>query len=205
MFPTKIETDRLILKKPEKNSRFINELYSICSGNKAEKITKFMSWKPHSNIKETEEFVYSLVDKFEKSKSINYMLIEKSTNNFIGMGGLSTYWDKEYGQLGCWLKPKYWGNGYSSERALALIELNFEFLGLNYLEVRFDKNNKKCESCVSSYMSKVNGQKLMEYNEYTGGEKRRTVIYGVSNINYEKSGGLDVINKKSYRKTDNLF
>lgn len=205
MFPTKIETENLLMKKPENNFRFINKLYSICSGDSGEKITEFMSWEPHSNIKETEELVESWVQDFEQGNSINYMLIEKDSKEFIGMGGLSTYWEREYGQLGCWLIPKFWGNGYSSERALALIELNFEDLGLNYIQVRFDKKNKKCKSCVSSYMSKVRGDKLLEHNENVRGKQRKTVVYGVSNINYKKSDGLQVIKNKEYSQVDNFF
>jgi RimJ/RimL family protein N-acetyltransferase len=202
MFPKRIETDRLIMKKPERNCEFIEKLYSICSGESGERITKFMSWNPHSSIRETESIVDSWVNEFENGESINYMLIEKDKDRFIGMGGLSTYWDRGYGQLGCWLIPEVWGNGFSSERALTL---NFEYIGLEKLQVRFDKENEKCHSCVSSYMSEVNGKKVMEYEEYVGSEKRRTLEYGVSNIHYKNSGGLEMIEDKTYSEVEDFF
>jgi ribosomal-protein-alanine N-acetyltransferase len=47
---------------------------------------------------------------------------------------LSIDWDRRVGTLGTWLRKSYWGRGYSSERAAALIELVFEQLDLEIIE-----------------------------------------------------------------------
>jgi ribosomal-protein-alanine N-acetyltransferase len=201
MFPIVIETDKLKMKKPEENPIFLNKLHSMFSRESGKKITKHTPYTPHVNIKETKKTVNSWIKNFEKGNSLNYVLLDKKTESLIGMCKLSTHWKQGYSSINCCLKPEYWSDGYSKERDLALIELSFEDLSLNRVEVALDTENKKYESCVSSYMDRILGGKMIEYNEYTEDKKRRTLIYGVSNIDYEESGGLDVINEKYYSET----
>lgn len=191
IFPKKIETEDLILKKPSMNSDFIKKLNNICSGEKGEKITKMMLWSPHSNIKETEEVIKSWINKWNEEKGMNYIIIEKDSEKFVGMGSLSTYWNKGYGELGCWIRPKFWGNEYSKQRALALIELGFDTLDLNYIQVKFDKENKKCKRSVEKYMDIVNGKKTIEYNEVVGNKRRTTVKYIITNKDYSKISAIE--------------
>lgn len=181
------------MKKPTLDMKYVKKINESFSGQEGLKISNYMSADIHSNLKETQEVVNSFINEFENSESLNYFLTKRSSGDFIGLGGLSTLWDKNYGSLGCWIKPEYWGNNYSEERALALIELGFEHLGLNYIKVRVDKRNSKSVSSISSYMSKVNGERKYEYRETLGDKERRTVVYIVSNINYENSGGLNII------------
>jgi RimJ/RimL family protein N-acetyltransferase len=198
MFPYRIKTDRLILEKPEVEPDFVYNLHSICSGESSEKITDLISWSPHSNLDQTKEVVEKWSNEFDTFENLNYKMILKDTGEFIGMGGISTCWSKNYGQLGCWIKPEYWGNGLSGERADALIELAFDYFGLNYLIIRVDEDNEKSISSISKYIDKYNGQRCFKYKENVKGYYRNTVVYCITNIDYRNSENTSEIEELEF-------
>lgn len=193
IYPEKLKTSRLIMKKPDLSDETINKLYEACSGEEGEIISQDTAWGVHSNIYETEQLVEEWLEEWNEREAINYLIIEKDSNNFIGMAGISTDWKRSMGELGCWLKKEYWGEGYGRERALALIQLSFEILGLSYITVRTDKNNKNSKKSIKSYLDEVGGEKKFTYREQINGKTRCTEFYVVTNIEYDNSGGLDVL------------
>lgn len=193
VYPERLETSRLIMIKPDLTDETISKIYEACSGEEGEHINKNTAWDVHSNIYETEKLVKKIIDKWEKRESINYLIYERESKDFIGMGSLDTHWNRSMGELGCWLKRDYWGEGYGKERALALIQLAFEELGLSYIRVRTDKDNKNSKKSIESYLDEVGGEKKFTYREQINHKTRYTEFYIVTNINYDDSGGLDVL------------
>jgi len=55
----------------------------------------------------------------------------RTAGEIAGFGGFSVDWEKRTAVLGTWLRKRFWGRGYSGERAAALVEVAFENLDLD--------------------------------------------------------------------------
>lgn len=80
---------------------------------------------PSENAKEWIEFQFK---RYEENRYGHHALIEKDTNEFVGMCGLlaQTIEDKTEIEIGYSLLPKFWGKGYASEAALFFRDFGFE-------------------------------------------------------------------------------
>ncbi len=68
------------------------------------------------------EWISMQLDKYEKHGLGHLALIEKSTQEFIGMAGIQprVVLEKDVFEIAYSLKPKYWGKGFASEAAQQL-------------------------------------------------------------------------------------
>ncbi|MWV40369.1 GNAT family N-acetyltransferase [Natrialba sp. INN-245] len=58
---------------------------------------------------------------------------------------------------GIWLRKRFWGRGYSGERAAALIELAFDRLDLDLVAIPVEDGNEKSRSAVEGYVERFGG------------------------------------------------
>lgn len=82
------------------------------------RVSRYMVWKPHTSLAETEVFIASCIAAWEEGSRLPYVLTEAGTPDAIGMleariQGLTV-------DLGYVLAPDHWGKGYMPEAAAAL-------------------------------------------------------------------------------------
>jgi len=91
---------------------------------------------PHETKKETLEFLERGRERWEDNEAASYVIRPREgeddgAGEIAGFGGFSVDWEKRTAVLGTWLRKRFWGRGYSGERAAALVEVAFENLDLD--------------------------------------------------------------------------
>lgn len=97
-------------------------------------------WKPHTSVKES---LGVIKDVFSAPEI--YALVLRESGEIIGSVGLMTEYNSDIGlrrgdcEIGYWLGVSYWGQGYCTEAATALIrraftELSMQRIFCNYFE-----------------------------------------------------------------------
>ncbi|MFC6824542.1 GNAT family N-acetyltransferase [Halopelagius fulvigenes] len=163
MFPAAVETSRLRLERAGRETVDVRELYRISSADDGiEDVTEHVPWSPHENPKETAEFLDSCEERFREGENANYVIRpregEDGAGEFAGMGGLRCEWDRDRAELGIWLRKRFWGRGYSGERAFALMRLAFERLDFGLVAVGVVAENDRSRRAVEKYVEATGGQ-----------------------------------------------
>lgn len=115
---TKIKTTRLILRRPALEDV---DVISKLANNIA--VAQMLSRMPHPYTqKDAEEFV-ARVSAGKFGKHI-YAITLKDTGDFIGGCGFNTK-DGTHPEIGYWLGEPFWGQGYATEAAHALVDAAF--------------------------------------------------------------------------------
>lgn len=143
MFPERIKTDRLVLERLCHENLDLFEFYEICSDADGEEdmddVTRYMPWEPHKTVNESKEFIDQAEKRWNDGEGTAYVIrpreSEDGTGEYAGNAALHTDWDRRTGRLGTWLRKKFWGRGYSGERAAALMKIAFEHLDLEVIAV----------------------------------------------------------------------
>lgn len=81
-----------------------------------------------SNIEKAKHMIDKQLERYENKRFGHQALIDKRTNNFIGLCGLLTQEvdDKIEIEVGYHIFKKYWGQGYAPEAAKLFIDYAFE-------------------------------------------------------------------------------
>ena len=117
--PETIQTKRLLLRKPSMDDALaIFEAYA-----QDPEVTRYLVWKPHQNMQETEQFLLACGQLWRTGKDFAYAITLKGNDRLIGMFGLHPMNLKV--EVGYALARPYWGNGYMTEVLCAMIEWAF--------------------------------------------------------------------------------
>lgn len=163
LFSERIETERLVLERMCRENVDIDELYRLCSHREGiEEETEFLSWDPHSTPKETLEFVTKSEENWDDASDVSYVIRPKAGEDrggeIAGNCGLHIDWKRRTGTLGIWLRKRFWGRGYSGERADALIEVAFDNLDLELVAVIHGVGNEKSRRAIEKYVERFGGE-----------------------------------------------
>lgn len=78
-----------------------------------------------------EEWIGTHQTKFEDGELINFAITLTSTKELVGAIGLMVNRDFDSAELGYWIGKPYWGKGYCTEAARAVLHYSFNDLNLN--------------------------------------------------------------------------
>lgn len=114
-----IETERLILRDAS-----VDDAEDMFEYAKLEEVTKYLSWKPHISVKDSEK-ILDMLSKEAKEKD-SYTLkaiVLKENDKMIGTIDARIFGDGlKDAEFGYCLNPKYWNKGYMSEALKAFIQ-----------------------------------------------------------------------------------
>ncbi len=114
--PKQFETKRLQLRKPLLSDTVpIFEQYV-----RDEEVTKYLTWQPHKNLKETKEFLRRCVSVWKDGTAFPWSIIRKTDKQFLGMIEIVGI-DHSGLNVGYVLAKKFWGKGYISEALKEII------------------------------------------------------------------------------------
>jgi len=135
-FP-ELESDRLLYRRITMEDS--ESLFKIRSNNE---VMQFMDRDPMKSVSESENLIQSIHDSFASGSGINWGIIDKCTQVFIGYFGfwrIDTYHCR--GEIGYALHPGYWGKGYMEETACQLIHYGFTEMRLHSIEANVNPDN----------------------------------------------------------------
>lgn len=184
LYPTKIETERLRLVPVY--SQHVLDAYEVCSQSEIDEVTRYMPWGRHETPKVTFDFLSREKDGWDEHKTADYAIFpregEDGVGEIAGFGGLNTEWDRRVGGLGLWLRPPFWGRGYSGERAQALAALAFDVFDLEVVTVSHVVDNEKSQRAIEKYVHKLGGRRdgVKRNNIIIDGDPRDEYFYSIS-------------------------
>jgi len=188
MFPETIETDRLRLEPRWPDDVDLDDCYRICSSDPGiDEVTEHVTWDPHGTKKETLEFLERGRERWEENEAASYVIRpregEDGAGEIAGFGGFEVDWEKRTAVLGTWLRKRFWGRGYSGERAAALVEVAFEDLDLDLVAVSHLPENDKSRRAIEKYVDRLGGRReglLRSHITFVDGSVYDEIRYSIS-------------------------
>jgi RimJ/RimL family protein N-acetyltransferase len=199
LFPTGIETSRLRLEPVHPAYLDPYEMYEHVSTEAPdiEEATRWVTWDPHDHPQTTAEYIERSKEGFDEAESATYVLYQRDgedgAGEFAGTGTLAVDWDRRRGNLGVWLRKRFWGRGYSGERAQALVALAFDVLELEVVGVTHDPENDNSRRAIEKYVDSLGGRKegVIRNDIVIDGEPRDSVRYSISAEEWREATGGD--------------
>ena len=192
MFPETIETDRLRLEARRPANVDLDACYRICSSDPGiDDVTEYVTWDPHEHKKETLEFLERGRDRFEDGDAAGYVIRpregEDSAGEIAGFGGFDIDWERRTATLGIWLRKRFWGRGYSGERAAAMMALAFDRLDLEVVVIEAHVDNENSNRAIQRYVGRHGGRRegLLRNWRADGGNPVDCYRYTVSRDEYQ--------------------
>lgn len=118
--PEEFETDRLLLRKPR-----WEDVHAIFEGWAQDpEVTRYLTWRPHERIEQTQEFVQSCIRAWEDERRFPYMIALKETGEVIGM--IDPRIEGPKLGVGYVAARAHWGKGYVPEATRASLAWAFQ-------------------------------------------------------------------------------
>lgn len=133
-----LETGRLILRRLTMHDA--EAVYTNWASD--DNVTKFLTWPTHQSVEISRSYMEFCVKGYENPSFYQWGLELKGTHELIGNISVVNVIDEiESLELGWAIGRKYWGNGYTAEAALAIINYLFDKVGANRICAGHDVNN----------------------------------------------------------------
>ena len=178
--PTRLETERLILRAPElSDTPFIYQAVK-------ESVKELQPWMPWATddytLEACEENLRGAIAKYVTKEDFRMCFIDKETGRLIGNSGLHrTNWDIPRFEIGYWCRSSETGKGYVTEVARGLTKMCFEQLNAARVEIRCDDLNVKSAAVAERCGFTLEG--ILKNNERNPkGELCSTRIYALTRL-----------------------
>jgi len=163
MFPARIETERLTLERISHDSVDVFDLHEFYSdGDDVGEMFEYWDSSPHETVKETYDYVDEAERLWDEVAGAKYVIRPKEGEDGAGViaGTTRLYpnWKKRSANLGILLAKRFWGRGYSGERADALISVAFDRLELELVVAVHIDGNEKSRRAVTKYIERNGGR-----------------------------------------------
>ncbi|WP_121743192.1 GNAT family N-acetyltransferase [Natronorubrum halophilum] len=163
MFPEHIETERLHLERFTHDTVDVFALHEFYStGDETAEMFEYWDSNPHDTVKETYDYVYKAEQLWNDGEAAKYVIRPKEGEDdagaIAGTTGLYPDWEKRSASLGIILDKRFWGRGYSGERADAILSVAFDRLDLELVVAAHGDGNEKSRRAIEKYVERYDGQ-----------------------------------------------
>ncbi|MDS0299415.1 GNAT family N-acetyltransferase [Halogeometricum sp. S1BR25-6] len=197
MFPVEIRTDRLSLRRATREEVSPRECYDYCreDADGIDEVTEYVPWDPHATPKESRDYLVRCEERWDDGEAAAYVVRpregEDGAGEFAGMAGLDFQWDRDTAVFGTWLRKRFWGRGYSGERARAFFEVAFGEFDVSLCAVEHISGNEKSEAAIRRYVEAAGGRREGEFRNRIerDGDPAPAVRYSVSQEEWREAGG----------------
>jgi RimJ/RimL family protein N-acetyltransferase len=167
-------TERLILREFK-----ADDWSAVLTYQSDERYLQYYPWRSRT-AEQVQVFVQMFLDQQvdEPRTKFQLAITVKSNQELIGNCGLRL--DKPdtlQGNIGYELSPTYWGNGYATEAATAMLEFGFGTLKLHRIWSRCISENQRSRHLLERLGMQLEGR--LRENEYFKGRWWDSLIYGM--------------------------
>ncbi len=132
-----LETDRLLLRPfVEKDAPRVHKL----AGDREIAATTLNIPHPYE-AGDAEKWISTHRKAFDSGNEVIFAVTLKLDGLLIGAIGLVISRPHDRGEMGYWIGKEYWGSGYCTEAAKAVLHYGFDELGLNKIHARHMDTN----------------------------------------------------------------
>lgn len=135
---TPIQTARLTLRPFTVSD--IPELVPLIGAHEVA-VTTLRIPHPYSES-DAHDFLKMVEDHLAEGRGLHLGIFVRDTGLLCGGIGLTIQQDHRRAELGYWLGVPYWGNGYATEAATALVDYGFRILGLHRIFAGYFAGNR---------------------------------------------------------------
>lgn len=132
-----IHTDRLYLRLFEKNDA--ETVKELCNNINVYKTMLYIPY-PYS-LNDALVWIENHKKNFDEDRLYEFAITDKESGDVLGAISLSNNQKYKNGEMGYWIGEKYWGNGYGTEAAKAIIEFAFVEKKFHKVFARYFKSN----------------------------------------------------------------
>jgi RimJ/RimL family protein N-acetyltransferase len=124
-----------------------------------------------------EAWIAKLTPAFESGESAMFAITRVADGFFLGAIGLEITRSHDRAELGYWIGKPYWGNGYCTEAARAVVRYAFEDLGLNRITAAYFANNSASGRVMQNIGMNYEGHRVQEIKKW--GKFEDLILYGL--------------------------
>jgi len=161
----RLETRRLILRRIKENDYM--DIYEYSSDSE---VTKYLTWYPHTSLKETKDYTNYLQKRYDSGKFFDWGLVCKDDGKFIGTCGFTSInLNKNTCEVGYVLSKKYWGKELIPESLDCVMEFAFNYFGFDKVEARYldgNSNSRRVMQKAGMVLEKIDYNILHVKGEY---------------------------------------
>lgn len=130
-----------------------------------------------------EEWISSHAGQVQRGEQYVFAITDQGTGELMGAIGLGRNSTHNKAELGYWVGVDFWGRGYCSEAARAIVHFGFESLGLNRIHSCHFLTNPASGRVLQKAGLKYEG--LLRQDYYKWGEYVDSAVYGLTRDEYE--------------------
>lgn len=142
-----------------------------------ERVTRYMSWLPHTSPKETKKLLRKWCAGYRKSNTYNWA-IEYEGKLIGGISVVKINDKSEDAEIGYCIGFDCWNKGIMTEAAKAVIDYLFEEVGVNRVEIRHAVKNPGSGKVAQKCGLTLEGIKREKFKS-SGGEFLDVAEYGI--------------------------
>lgn len=195
LFPAVIVTERLRLERERVADADLRARYESLSTDAVdEDELAYVPLEPFAHLDDARDYVATREERMASGKAGTYRVRpregEPGAGEVAGEAELFAMWEERTAFMTFGLRKRFWGRGYSAERAAALIRVAFERLELEVVSVTHVVGNENSRRAIRKYVDRFDG-------EHVGRFRRMHVIdgdpvdlerYTITQSDYEASG-----------------
>lgn len=153
-----IETERLILRPI-----ILEDATDVFEWVSDPVVNRYLPYALYTDIEQVKEWIKSIQDADNE-----FAFYVKEIDKVIGTGGISYNQESKKYELGYNINQKFWGKGYATEAAKAMIKWAYDTLGAREFSAEFATDNvasgKVLEKCGFRF------KKYGQYSRFDGSE-----------------------------------
>jgi len=130
-----------------------------------------------------EAYIEGASNDFGKDGAYSFGVILKETGTLIGNIGIQCNNTHKTADMGYWIGKPYWGNGYMSEAAHAVLRFGFETLRLNKIHAIHFTDNPASGRVMQKVGMTYEGTRRQHY--WRWGEFKDVALYGILRSAYD--------------------
>lgn len=160
LFPSRIETDRLVFEPLSYETVGLFEFYEFVQREDWRgAATEHMPWFRLDRLDQVAAFVENAAENWASLEGARYVL--RSTDEEGALVGTTAYnpeWDSRRAWSDVVLAREYWGREYGLERAAAFVELTFEVYDLDAYYTTCAADNEPSRRMIEKYVERYGGR-----------------------------------------------
>ena len=133
--PDLVHTSRLILRRPIAD--YAPEIFNAYATDP--EVAKYMSWMPHADVTQTEDFIHSLSESWDAETEFAWSIFQKTDNQLTGM--ITFRVEAFRAEVGYVLAKPFWGKGYMTEALVQIRNLAFSIPEIERVQIICDVDN----------------------------------------------------------------
>ena len=173
-----LHTDRLILRPFELSDA--PEVQRL-AGEREIAATTINIPHPYENGM-AEEWISKHAERFQEGETADLAICDRGDGHLIGATTLFLKPEYDRAEIGYWIAKPYWGRGYCTEAARAMLRYGFEELGLNRIFAEYMGSNPASGRVMEKLGMKCEGRLRQHVKKW--GEFQDMIVYSILESEY---------------------